>query len=242
MSDSSDPSALLATLSGIFLILIFIVSLWALRQVQAPKAETKKQPPASSSSKALSEVERNQLKRRLERETARINREEEEQRRKDALETAKPSFYEDKLRKREQQRMLQETAEENEKQIRERNINAQYSKWKTQITVVDGSRETISHLPASVEEFIAHLTHKKRIEIETVASLFRLSVDQVLARIAALENQGRLFGIIDDQARYLQISVEEMTGIKNVIDQFDERLPINELHYRISKSISIGSL
>ena len=234
--------SIVAGACALFLVLVCIASFWYLQT--AGNRALKKPSAGSSAPRTLTEEQRKALERKLEREAARLNLELEQRRKEEARETAKPSFYEEKLRKREQERISKMQELEEEERKRDADLNAQYKKWKNKLTVVEVSEQndTIHQRERSLDEFISHLINAKRCDVQSLASIFQLSIDQVVSRIHELEKQAKIYGIFDDQGRYLVLSESEMEGIKTVLSLLDERLSLNEIHSQISKLVTKGSL
>ena len=235
--------SIVAVACALFLVVVCIASFWYL-QTAGIRALPKPPSTPSSAPRTLTEEQRKALERKLEREAARLNLELEQRRQKEARETAKPSFYEDKLRKREQERISKAQELEEEERTRDADLNAQYKNWKNKLSVVEVSEQddTINPRYRSLDEFISHLIKAKRCDVQSLASIFQLSIDQVVSRILELENQGKIYGIFDDQGRYLVLSKLEMGEIKNIVWALDERVSLNEIHSHISKLVTKGSL
>lgn len=235
------PSTISAIASGIFLLLVFIFSFRFLSSVQ--NAETTTKNPSIARSKPLTEEEKRKLERRLQKEAARAERELHERRQKEARDTARPSLYEEKLKRRENERETEQQRLEEERKSREIELSDEYSKWKTQIAVVDdfSIENDLKQRDRSIEAFISHLRKTKRSEAESIASIFQLSVEQVVSRVEELENQGIICGVFDDRARYLVLTLNEKESIKASIVGLTERKSLSEIHNIISKSVSLVS-
>jgi hypothetical protein len=222
----TETSLTFAALSLIFLVAIFVVSFLFLRKVSA-KPSDQRMGTLGGRGAALTVQERDQIARRMEREAIRARREEEARARQEAIETAKPSYYQEKLRKREEERLAREIAEKEAETKKLESEAAEYNKWKNMISVTNQGNE--DGATVSVEEFVTYIQDKKIINIENIASRFNLKPDDVVSRIHSLEAAGVLFGILDDRGKYIVISTEQIDSIEGSLKQINKRWTIDEL-------------
>jgi hypothetical protein len=222
----TDTSLTLAALSLIFLVAIFVVSFLFLRKVSA-KPSDQRMGTLGGRGAELTVQERDQIARRMEREAIRARREEDARARQEALETAKPSYYQEKLRKREEERLARENAEKDAERTKLESEAAEYNKWKNMISVTNQGNEDGGAV--SVEEFVTYIQDNKIVNIENIASRFNLKPDDVVSRIHSLEAAGVLFGILDDRGKYIVISSEQIDSIEGSLKQTNKRWTIDEL-------------
>jgi len=235
MASKSEQSSILALLSLCFIILVFIVSFWFLRRVSFARPSVAECDNRDGQNRALTAQERQQLERRMQREAMRARREEEERVRQEAHEMAKPSLYQEKLRKREEERLARERAEaEITGKLQEQETN-EYGKWKNKISISeegDGDVESVS-----VEDFVSYIRENKIVDIETLSARFNLKPDQVISRLQSLEAANHLFGVIDDRGRYFFISSNEIDAIKEALENASKRLRPDEIQRLVNSAI-----
>ena len=223
----------LALLSTVFLVLVFIVSMLLLRRSQLPQSSRQ----VADGKRALSAQEERDLARRLARQAQRMERERQAEAAREAAEIAKPSLYQEKLRKREEDRLERERQEamENQKRLRE------LDQWKSAMTVQDEGVEQPVRDIGSVHEFISYIEERKVVDIETIAETFRLSVDQVIKRIEDLESQRILYGVLDDRGRYIRITQGEVQDIKEFIERSSSREAVSTICREIGNILSASN-
>lgn len=89
-----------------------------------------------------------------------------------------------------------------------------------------------------LQEFISYIKESKMVALDELASEFRIPTSQVIERIAALEEDGTLTGIMDDRGKYIYISLDEMKGVAQYITQ-QGRVSIAELAAKSSRFIDL---
>lgn len=188
----------------------------------------------SDGKRVLSAQEERDLARRLEKQAQRIERERQAEAAREAAEIAKPSLYQEKLRKREEDRLDRERLETVETQKREKELE----RWKSSITVQDEGVEQPPRDIGSVHEFISYIEEHKVVDIETLAESFRLSVDQAIKRIEDLERQNLLYGVLDDRCRYIRITRDEVRAIKDSIEGSSSRVSVGTICREIGLILS----
>lgn len=188
----------------------------------------------SDGKQALSAQEQRDLARRLERQAQRNERERHAEAAREAAEIAKPSLYQEKLRKREEDRLDRERLETVENQKRQKELE----QWKSLIKLQDEGVEQPPRDIGSVHEFISYIEEHKVVDIETLAAAFRLSVDQAMKRIEDLERENLLYGVLDDRCRYIRITRDEVRAIKDFIEGSSNRVAIGTICREIGLILS----
>jgi hypothetical protein len=211
----------LAVVSIVFLVLVCVVSYVLLLRSRNPTVSEK----SNQGRRGLNNQEEQQLRRRLEREAHRAERDRQELIAKEAAELAKPSLYKEKLRKREEERLERERDEASKATQAQQELE----KWTSSIKVQDQGADVPIRDLGSVNEFVDYILSRKVVEIEAVADAFRLSVEQVLDRIADLEKQGKLYGVVDDRGRFVQISMDEIKMLVQGIKSMTSRQTIIQI-------------
>ena len=211
------------------LIVILVCSFLYLQRLRAPAAVTAAPPNL----RTLTGDEERVLRQRLERQAGRAQREREQEQHRQAVEMAKPSLYQDKLRKREESRLAEEEEQAQTRRAKEAHEAEEYAKWKSSLTVVgqenadteSGMRDT-----HSLQSFIAYVTDRKVVELEALASAFQLSIEQVIRRIGDLETQGMLYGLADERGRYYSIETQHVQAIRRTLNGRQSRISLEDLH------------
>ncbi|KAF3332951.1 DDRGK domain-containing protein 1 [Carex littledalei] len=65
---------------------------------------------------------------------------------------------------------------------------------------------------------------QKCVQLEDLASEFKLRTQDCINRIMTLESLGRLSGVMDDRGKYIYISQEEMQAVADYIKR-EGRIP-----------------
>ena len=115
--------------------------------------------------------------------------------------------------------MLKEAEEKRRKEELERQKELEYQKWKGHFEVEDaGALES-----ESVDEdnllgrFVDYIQKRKIVDLQELAADFKLPAKDVIARIRDLDKEGRLTGIIDDQGRYVYLSMDELRTLAGLM-------------------------
>jgi hypothetical protein len=219
---------ILAALSLVFLATVFVASFWFLKRIN--QSDPRRQVIGRTD---LTPQERYQLARRIEREALRARREQAAINQRGALDTARPSYYQDKLKKREEERLAREQAEFEANRIKQQAELAQYDQWKTTISITSEGCEKGDIV--SVEQFIEYIQENRIVNIEQVASIFSLTPDQVISRISDLENYGKLFGNLDERGKYTVIMGDQITSLNVALETFGDRWNIDALRHLVSR-------
>ncbi|XP_955202.1 uncharacterized protein TA04935 [Theileria annulata] len=81
-------------------------------------------------------------------------------------------------------------------------------------TFVVESEGTISETNQyTVDDFIDYIVSKKLSNVEELSARFSLKASEVIKRIQELEDQNKIFGLLDDQGRYVYITDDEAESV-----------------------------
>ena len=230
------PSQIHLAVAGlVFLVVVFVVSVVYLQRSQR-KQDDKKTGPRPRG--ALNPEEERRLARHLERTAQRQERERREQAAREAEETARPNLYKEKIRIREEERLERERRDQEEAQSRDREVE----KWKNAISKVDEGNEKPLHNIQSVEEFAQYIMKRKVVEVESLASTFRLEIPETISRINDLMSQSKLFGVFDDRGRYILLLESEVKAIQEHISALNSRKTIRDICSNVSSIVSADPL
>ena len=223
--------------SIVFLVIVFAVSFFLLQRTIRRAAQRKDHVNPNQSKRILSDEERMQIERRLQREALRQQREAERVRQQEAYEAAKPSAYADKIRKREEQRMIREADELRSREEKERRDATEYDKWKSQIEVTDNGEDEEDN--GGLIQQLIHCLGGNQIQLlEDIASRFNLSIQQIVDRVRDLEQQGAITGCLDDRGRYIPISLDFMDRVDRQLRTCSERIPASGIQSCINSALA----
>lgn len=162
---------------------------------------------------------------------------EERKRRQQALEERRKK-EDARAKKEEEERVEKERLEQEEKERRE---YEEYLAMKEQFSVeTEGFEEQAPDLESQslLEDFIGYIKKMKVVQMEDLASEFKLKTQDVIDRINTLMEDGKLTGIIDDRGKFIYISMDELKAVAKFIKQRG-RVSIAELAESSSKLISL---
>ena len=222
--------------SVLFLIGVFAIS-FVLLQRSIRKAYTGNSSNNQGNRRVLNDEERVRVAQRLEREAQRERRELERIRQQEAYEIAKPSAYAEKIRKREEERVIREAEELREKREREARESVEYEKWKSQIQVTERGEDHEAPDQSLIQEFVDCLRVQKIIMIEDLAAKFNLSTQTVVDRITDLIQQGIVTGCFDDRGRYIPINGELIDRIEKCLDTLPERIQVTAIQLIVNEAL-----
>lgn len=217
----------LAVAGLVFMIAVFVTSFVVLRRSQKTQSKDR-------SRTGLNPDEYRRLERHIERAAQRADRERREQAARDAEEMARPNQYKEKLRMREEERVERENELTEERRKRELELE----KWKNEISKVHEGDEKPLHNISSVEEFTQYIVNRKVVEVESLASTFRLEISEVVARINDLIAQSQLFGVFDDRGRFIQLLDSEVASIQEYVSRLDSRKTLKDICSEIGSIVA----
>ncbi len=159
----------------------------------------------------LSKREMNKLLKKKEKEERR--REMEHAREEQETRMAqKQQYHSEKQKKREEERLAHEAEEKKVEEEQKKKEAEEYDKWKIGFAVEQAgaeAEEDKSESQSKLASFIHYITSRKVVPLNDVAAEFSMATASVIDRIKALEQDGRLSGIMDDRGKYIYISPEE---------------------------------
>lgn len=222
----------LAASGLVFMVAVFVVSFVLLRQYQRKQDFEKSEARARG---GLNPEEERRLKRHLERAALREERERRELAAREAEETARPNQYKEKLRLREEERLERERIQTEAAKLRDKELD----KWKSSISKVDEGNEEPLHNISSVEEFIQYIFERKIVDVESLASTFRIEISQAVSRINDLISQSRLFGVFDDRGRFIRLLHSEVAAIQQHISTLNSRRTLKEICSQVGSIVAV---
>lgn len=103
-------------------------------------------------------------------------------------------------------------------------------KLKASFTVEEEGYEEVSDDEKEnlFQRFLNHIKEKKVVVLEELATEFKLKTQAVIDRITDLQADGTITGVIDDQGKFIYISVQELQDVSEFIRQRG-RVSITEL-------------
>lgn len=111
-----------------------------------------------------------------------------------------------------------------------RKEHEEYLKLKASFSVEEEGFEEVSDDEKEdlFKRFIDHIKEKKVVVLEELATEFKLKTQAVIDRITDLQADGTITGVIDDQGKFIYISVQELQDVSEFIRQRG-RVSITEL-------------
>lgn len=193
------------------------------KRIGAKKAAKLAQKEAKREAREAAEREREDAKRRAELryEEAQKAREEEEE--KERLELERQQAEEEEKRRK----------EEEEYQA----MKAMFSVDESGTMAAEDSAESQSLL----EEFVTFVKETKVVLLEELASRFKIKTSEAITRLRALEESGRITGVMDDRGKYIYISEDEMKAVVKFMRQRG-RVSISELAESSANLITLAGV
>lgn len=121
---------------------------------------------------------------------------------------------------REEEERRKEEAAQEQKAKEEQAANEEFDKWKsafvvdTEGTVENDVQEESQGL---LFEFVEYIKKHKCVALEDLAAEFNLRTQECINRVVALEQMGRISGVMDDRGKFIYISPEEMKAVADYI-------------------------
>ncbi|KAK1308428.1 DDRGK domain-containing protein 1 [Acorus calamus] len=158
---------------------------------------------------------------------------------------SKQDRYADMRRKKDEEREAQERLLEEEAAARkakeEEAAALEFDKWKGEFSVdAEGTTENeLQHgSQGLLADFVEYIKKQKCVPLEDLAAEFKMRTLDCINRITALENMGRLSGVMDDRGKYIYISPEEMRAVADYI-QRQGRVSISHLASKSNQFIDL---
>jgi len=144
---------------------------------------------------------------------------------------------------REEEDRLKEEAVREQKVKEEEAANAEFDKWKSAFVV-----DTEGTLENDVQEesqgllldFVEYVKKHKCVALEDLAAEFNLRTQECINRVVALEQMGRISGVMDDRGKFIYISPEEMKAVADYIKRLG-RVSIAHLASKSNEFIDLES-
>lgn len=117
---------------------------------------------------------------------------------------------------------------------------AEAAKWMGQISLEGQGtgEEEASHAQAQMADFVDFIKKHKTVALDDLAAQFDMRTQDVITRVAELEADGRLTGVMDDRGKFIYISNSEMEAVAVFIHQRG-RVAIAELAARSDELIDL---
>lgn len=142
---------------------------------------------------------------------------------RDARETKRKlrnAKYEERERLREEAEREAEEKEAEREAEREKAAKEEFDQWKDMFSVDEsGEAAAVSEEQRRdmLSEFVAYIQRRKMVVLEELAAHFDLPAAEAVARVQALEEQGRITGIFDDRGKFIYISEAELQAVADHI-------------------------
>ncbi|XP_077293585.1 DDRGK domain containing 1 [Arctopsyche grandis] len=151
-------------------------------------------------------------------------REEEEQMREErrALELIKDEERKQLSDKEKAEELLREDQERKEIEEREKREYDEYLKMKAEFSVEGEGYDEEGDLDAEknlLKEFVDFIKMNKVVVLEDLAAQFKLKTQAAIDRIATLQSEGVLTGVVDDRGKFIYISQQELENVAKFIKQ-----------------------
>jgi len=174
----------------------------------------------------MSRKERQKAAKSIEREERRLF---EEKRREIQQDSERRQLVEKKERERrevvnkEEERCLREREQQERKQV-------EHTEWKTFIRNEEREHEI------SVREFVSEVKSQKVVRVGDIAERYRVSPQQISARIKELQDSNRINGVLDEHGRFVYIGPNEMKAVADIVRQ-KGRISLADLAIEIAELV-----
>lgn len=124
----------------------------------------------------------------------------------------------DAAREEEERREAAELAERQARQAAEE--KAELDKWQGMFSVeAEGTVEADAQEGSQglLQDFVDYIKRHKCVVLEDLAAEFGLRAQDAVNRVIALEEMGRITGVMDDRGKFIYISLEEMAAVAEYI-------------------------
>ena len=134
-----------------------------------------------------------------------------------------------------------ELAAESARVEKEKAEAAEFDKWKDMFTVTNEGtveEEMAEESGGLLAEFVDYIAEKKVVVLEELAAEFGLRTQDAVSRVQALEQMGRITGVMDDRGKFIFISRDEMAEVAAFINR-KGRVAIAELARKSSDFVKL---
>jgi len=123
---------------------------------------------------------------------------------------------------------------------REKNESEEYNRWRGQILVEQAGLEqkTRKEREEREDQIVELLKRKKVVQLEDIASKFKIATAEVVETLKTLEKDSRISGVIDDRGKYIYITQEEFQAVARYV-QRKGRVTIDALVTESTKLINL---
>jgi len=137
---------------------------------------------------------------------------------RDSSKSEKQSKYSQRQQEKEVEHQRKEEAYRKEKEEKERKEKEEFEKWKEMFAVEEeGQDDAATGDESAVERFIQFVKTRKVVNLDDLASEFRMKTSSVIDRLRELEKLDRISGIFDDRGKFVFITKEEMTSVADFL-------------------------
>ena len=153
----------------------------------------------------------------------------------------KDAKYAAKEAEREERERAAREVEESARVEKEKAEAAEFDKWKDMFTVTNEGtveEEMAEESGGLLAEFVDHIVEKKVVVLEELAAEFGLRTQDAVSRVQALEQMGRITGVMDDRGKFIFISRDEMAEVAAFINR-KGRVAIAELARKSSDFVKL---
>lgn len=153
----------------------------------------------------------------------------------------KDAKYAAKEAEREEKERAAREAAESARVEKEKAEAAEFDKWKDMFTVTNEGtveEEMAEESGGLLAEFVDYIAEKKVVVLEELAAEFGLRTQDAVSRVQALEQMGRITGVMDDRGKFIFISRDEMAEVAAFINR-KGRVAIAELARKSSDFVKL---
>jgi len=185
-------------------------------------------------------------KKKLEKLQAKADKKlqrEAEQKEREELKKKREKEDEEERKAKEIEKELERQAEEEEKRLQEEKERREYEEYLSMKAAFTVDEEGCDEQAENSEEnllaqFITYIEESKVVLLEDLAAHFKLKTQEVIDRIANLQESGDLTGVVDDRGKFIFISREELESVAKFIRQ-QGRVSITDLAANSNKLITL---
>ena len=131
-------------------------------------------------------------------------------------EKEKELLLKEKMREEAEQKLQEEIQKVQEEQ--KKKDDEIYNQWKDMMKVGEEGEEKMDFKNEEViKKFLDYIKIRKVVSLEDISGTFKLSTNDVVMKLNQFEQEGRIFGIIDDRGKYIYITEKEMGLIEKML-------------------------
>ncbi|KAL3687871.1 hypothetical protein R1sor_014180 [Riccia sorocarpa] len=163
------------------------------------------------------------------------------------LRREKQDKHAEKRRQKDEEREAEgkrkEEEAEQQKLKEEEAANAEFEKWKSAFSIdTEGTQEQDVQVEGQglLNDFVDYIKKHKCVGLEDLAAEFNLRTQDCINRVLALEQMGRISGVMDDRGKFIYISPEEMRAVAEYIKRLG-RVSIAHLASKSNEFIDLES-